>query len=87
MRYNQEYCARQMHRISAALGRQDGDASAAVGELVARLGLPTRLRDVGVQKSQFGQIAAGAIGNLWVQTNPRPINDQIEIEALLDAAW
>lgn len=87
MRYNQEYCARQMHRIAAALGRQDGDASAAVGELVARLGLPTRLRDVGVQKSQFGQIAAGAIGNLWVQTNPRPITDQIEIEALLDAAW
>ena len=87
MRYNHAYCARQMDRIAVALGRADGDASAAVGELVARLGLPSRLRDAGVQKNQIGRIAAGAMGNLWVCTNPRPITKQTEVEALLEAAW
>lgn len=87
MRYNRAQCARQMERIATAFGRDDGDAAAAVGELIARLGLPTRLRDAGVRQDQLGSIAAGAMGNLWLRTNPRTITDQAEVEALLASAW
>ncbi len=87
MRYNRAHCARQMERIAVAFGRGDSDAAAAVGELIARLGLPTRLRDAGVRQDQISSIAAGAMGNLWLRTNPRPITDQAEVEALLTAAW
>lgn len=87
MRYNRSHCAGPMARIAAALGRQDGDAAAAVAELVARLGLPTRLRDAGVRQDQLRQIADGAIGNLWVRTNPRPITQSAQVEALLAQAW
>lgn len=87
MRYNRLHCGERMERIAAGLGREDGDAAAAVAELVSRLGLPTRLRDAGVRQDQLRQIAAGAMGNLWVRTNPRPITEQAEVEALLEAAW
>ena len=87
MRYNRAPCERQMDRIATALGRTDGDAAAAVADLVARLGLPTRLRDAGVKQDQIPRIAKGAMGNLWLRTNPRPITRQSEVEALLEAAW
>lgn len=87
MHYNRSHCAAQMERIAAALGRSDGDAAAAVGQLVGRLGLPTRLRDAGVRRDQIAAVAAGAIGNLWVRTNPRPISSPAELQSLLEAAW
>jgi maleylacetate reductase len=87
MRYNRAQCECQMDRIATALGRADGDAAAAVADLVARLGLPTRLRDGGVKQDQIPRIARGAMGNLWLRTNPRPITQQSEVEALLEAAW
>ena len=77
-----------MKRIAAALGdNEGGDAADAVGALIASLGLPTRLRDVGVRQDQLGQVAAGAMNNLWVRTNPRPIEEQADIAAMLEAAW
>lgn len=87
MRYNYSRCVRQMERISTALGRTDGDAAAAVANLVADLGLPSRLRDAGVTQDQIPRIAKAAMGNLWLRTNPRPITQQSEVEALLEAAW
>jgi alcohol dehydrogenase class IV len=49
--------------------------------------MPTRLRDAGVQRAQFDKIASGAMGNIWVRTNPRPIKEQADVINLLDAAW
>ena len=60
---------------------------AAVGELIARLCQSIRLRDVVEQKSQYLRIAIGAIRNLWVQKNLRPITDKTQIEIQLDAVW
>jgi alcohol dehydrogenase class IV len=49
--------------------------------------MPARLRDAGVQRAQFDQIASGAMGNIWVRTNPRTIKEQADVINLLDAAW
>ncbi len=87
MRWNLEATREAQARIAAAMGRADGDASAAVAELVARLGLPARLRDLKVERAQLAQIAAGAMENMWVRTNPRPIRGEADLMALLEAAW
>lgn len=87
MRLNQGVCAPAMARIASALGRDDGDAARAVSQLIARLGMPTRLRDAGVRREQFGKIAAGAAANMWVRANPHPIRGADDVTTLLDAAW
>ncbi len=87
MRWNLSFTRDQQAEIAKTMGRQDGDAAAAVGELIASLGLPTRLRDLNVRQDQFEQIANGALENLWVRTNPRPIRSTDDLIELLENAW
>ncbi len=87
MRWNFDASKEAQTRIALAMGRSDGDAPQAVADLVAGLGLPTRLRDLGVKQEQFAQIARGAQENLWVRTNPRPIKGVEDLQRLLEAAW
>jgi alcohol dehydrogenase class IV len=87
MRWNLEATASRQARIAQALGAADGDAAGAVARLIASLGLPTRLRDLGVRKERFEAIALGALGNMWVKTNPRPLQRADDVIALLEAAW
>ena len=86
MRWNLAVTGEAQGRIARAMGT-DGEAAQAVADLIAGLGLPTRLRDQNVKREQFAQIAAGALQNLWVKTNPRPIVGQADVLALLEAAW
>jgi len=55
--------------------------------LISGLGLPTRLRDVGVAPEQLDRIAEGSMHDRWIHTNPRKIDGPAVIRALLDAAW
>jgi maleylacetate reductase len=87
MRWNLQATRAAQARIAAALGRADGDAPAAVGALIERLGLPTRLRDLEVGRDQLAAVARGALDNMWVKTNPRPLRDLAELTRLLEAAW
>lgn len=87
MRWNLPVTGDRQARIAQALGAGDGDAAGAVARLIASLGMPTRLRDLGVDRAAFPQIAAGAIGNLWVKTNPRPVGSVDDVIGLLESAW
>ncbi len=87
MRWNLEHTRSQQLRIAQAMGRKDGDAASAVQELIASLGLPARLRDAKVSRDQFPKIAAGALENMWVRTNPRPVKGLDDLLGLLDSAW
>jgi alcohol dehydrogenase class IV len=73
--------------VANAMGRDDGDAGKAVSELVAALQQPGRLRDVGVDRTQFSAIAKGAMQNMMVRSNPRPINSEADIYEILEIAW
>lgn len=73
--------------VAEALGATDGDAAAAVAKLIADLGQPTRLRDVGVRREHFDAIAAGAMQNMFVRSNPRPVTDQAHVREILELAW
>ncbi len=87
LRYNAEVNAKRQGWISAALGQPERPAGDVIAELVAALGLPGRLRDVGVQPDQLDRIAAGSMHDRWVHTNPRKIDNPETVRRLLDAAW
>ncbi len=87
MRYNLDSTRPQQARIAQAMGRADGDAAQGVADLIAALGLPSRLSALKVSRDQFAKIAEGAKDNLWVRTNPRPIKDPSQLIEMLEAAW
>jgi maleylacetate reductase len=87
LRFNQPANSEKQARVSEALGRSDEPAADAVAGLIAGLGLPTRLRDVGVTPDQLDLIAENSMHDRWIHTNPRKIDGPSVVRALLDAAW
>ena len=87
LRWNRSVNAAQQAVVAQALGATDGDAATAVARLVEALGQPTRLRDAGVRPEHYDAIAAGAMQNVFVRSNPRPITDPAQVCEILEMAW
>jgi maleylacetate reductase len=87
MRYNAGVNAERQAMVAAAMGAPDKPAADAIESLVRDLGQPIRLRDVGVQREQFDEIARSSLDNLFVRSNPRPIKDAAQIVEILQSAW
>ncbi len=87
LRYNAGVTAERQAWAAEAMGRPGIAAADAVAELVAELGLPGRLRDVGVPAELLDRIAQESMHDRWVHTNPRRIAGPADVRALLDAAW
>ena len=87
LRFNHEVNAERQALVSEALGEPDAPAADVVAALIAALGLPGRLRDVGVNPEQLDAIAEHAMHDRWVHTNPRKIDGPPTVRMLLDAAW
>ncbi len=87
MRYNADTCPAQMAEIAAALGQPGRSAADQVEDLIARLGLPTRIGQLGIARERLPLIAQKAMANPWVHTNPRKISDAAQLESLLQQAW
>lgn len=58
-----------------------------VFEFIQQLGLPQRLRDVGVAHDDIPRLAQLALQSRAVQDNPKPITDAAQIIDVLRAAW
>lgn len=87
LRFNAPVNATRQAWISEALGQPNQTAGDAVAALIASLGLPATLRDVGVTTGQLDEIASGSMHDRWVHTNPRKIDGPPAVRVLLDAAW
>ena len=87
LRFNEGVNREKQMRVSEALGRPSGAAADVVADLIAGLGLPTKLRDVGVRPDQLDMIAENSMHDRWIHTNPRKIEGTAVIRELLDAAW
>jgi maleylacetate reductase len=87
LRYNKPVNAAQQAKVSAAFGRPSDDASDAVSDLVRNLGLPQRLRDVGVKREQFREIAENAMHDRYIPANPRKIDGPEAVIEILEMAW
>lgn len=87
MAYNQSVTSDRQGLISEALGQPDSSAGNLIAEIIADLGMPTRLRDVGVARDHFPAIAEGSLKNAWVRANPRPIDNAEQVIEILEAAY
>lgn len=95
MRYNLEACAGRYALAAEAMGiRTEGlteeqaglKAIEAVRELGVRLGLPRRLREVGVAREALAECAEAALSDGSIVYNPRPAEAE-SLLALLEEAW
>ncbi len=62
-------------------------AAGAVRDLVQRLGLPGRLRDVAVSRDQLSFVARDAMEDRSLMNNPRKVKDAAEVEQVLQQMW
>ena len=68
--------------------RQGADAaSSAVAETYRQLGMPSRLREVGVAEDGIKQIALDTMTDFAITRNVRPVNDASELDELLKQIW
>jgi maleylacetate reductase len=87
LRYNASANRNRQAVIASAVGSPDMMLADIVENLVAALGLPVRLRDAGVTESQIGDVAAAAIHDPLLASNPRPISSLDVVLELLKQAW
>lgn len=87
MQWNRGVNFEEQLRVAHAFERADDDAAGAVRDLIASLGLPTRLRDVGIKREDFQAIAEKSMHDLAVKTNPRPIEKPADVVEILELAW
>jgi alcohol dehydrogenase class IV len=96
MRFNLEATALQLVPAAEAMGIVSiGKSAGAVVEeavqriydLIGQMNLPQHLREVGVQEADLPHLAQIALQSRAVQSNPRPITEAAQIEAVLRAAW
>jgi alcohol dehydrogenase class IV len=59
----------------------------ALEEIFGKLGIPRRLREIGVPREVLPDIATGAMGDWFLRGNPRPVRDVSELQQVLEAAW
>lgn len=81
-----EQARRRQRRISAALGDAGQPAADLLAALIAELGLPRRLSDVGVTEADLQGIAEATLHDLWAATNPRPLATSADVLEILAAA-
>lgn len=86
LRYNLAVNADRQALVSEAMGAPGKPPSELVAALVAELGLPGRLRDCGVAEEQLDAVAAAAMHDRWIPTNPRLL-DLAAVRALLQEAF
>ena len=96
MRFNKDFALDRLSWIAQILevknssmsDDQAADAAAdAVQRLTEDLDLPHRLRDVGVEKSDFRALAEDALQDLIVATNPRPVTSPEAVMELFEQAY
>jgi alcohol dehydrogenase class IV len=96
MRFNAEASADRQALIAQAMGIDTGGmsdydaamaAADAVEDLRVSLGLPGRLRDVGVPEEGLELIAAATLHDRALATNPSPVTDAGPIMAVLRSSW
>jgi alcohol dehydrogenase class IV len=93
MRFNRPVTGPRLGLIADALdgaskgqGEPDERAIAAVEHMLADLGVPARLRDVGVESDVLSAIVEAAIDDWSITRVPRTVQRQ-DLADLLEAAW
>ena len=86
LRYNRPVTEAAQKSIAAALGAPEHDASEVFAALIAELGLPRRLAEVGVVADRFELIGRNAMLSIFTRANPQPIREPSDIVKMLNWA-
>jgi alcohol dehydrogenase class IV len=87
LRFNADHVGAKYDRIAEVMGLGFGtEVIGAVADLNRRLGMPAGLREMGVEKASFAELARHAVKDHCTATNPRPVAAEDYI-ALLEDAW
>ena len=88
LRFNAAACPEKMRRMGEVIGvAGNGKALAgAFASVVTQIGLPTRLRDMGVTWPELQSVVPAALRDHSSATNPRPMNAG-DVERLFRAAY
>lgn len=88
LRWNRPACEDRLAGAAKAADLAGADELiAAIEALTVRLGLPTRLRDVGVSADDLPGVAAHVLHDGSIATNPRPVTSADDAMEILTAAW
>lgn len=86
LRYNADAVGPALARVGRAMGF-DAGAVDGISDLVISLGLPRRLRDLGVAEADLVGVAVDAMHSPAVRANPKPISDSGQVLEVLRSAW
>ncbi|MCC2676780.1 MAG: iron-containing alcohol dehydrogenase, partial [Ramlibacter sp.] len=93
LRFNGDAALSGLEKVAAALGlpRGGNDTVSMVGysvkSIFSALGIPKRLRDVGVPQDALPAIAELAMGDWFLRGNPRPVREAAQLQEVLQDAW
>jgi alcohol dehydrogenase class IV len=94
MRWNLDATIDALARMAREIGiegRDDQSLAAAVPEHVfalnQRMGLPLRLRELGVPRDGLRQLAGDALNDYSIHTNPKPVTAAEQVLEVLEQAW
>jgi maleylacetate reductase len=87
LEWNEPVNEARQRAVAEALGRPGERAGPAVRNFVRSLGVPWRLRDVGIAREELPRIAARYDGTGPISTNPRPVGSVADIVAILELAY
>lgn len=86
MAFNADVTQERQAWIADAMGAPGKPASEAVANLISSLGMPTTLREVGVNREHFDAIADGAMLNAFLRANIKRV-DRGDVISLLEKAY
>jgi alcohol dehydrogenase class IV len=95
MEFNAAVATDRLADIAGAMGLRTGlmtpseaadAATATVRAFAGKAGLPSTLREIGVECSQLDHVARSALRDAYIVTNPRPVGEA-EARAICQAAW
>lgn len=93
VRFNAGSAAAELAAATTRLGiaRTAAEVPEALVEWICELqqdtGVPTRLRDLGIDREDLAPVAARALHERGLAFNPRPVAGAAELQQLLQAAW
>ncbi len=95
MEFNAAVATSRLADVAGAMGLRTGlmtppeAADAAIQTVrgfAGKAGLPTTLREIGVDEGQLDRVARSALHDAYIVTNPRPVSEA-DVRAICRAAW
>jgi alcohol dehydrogenase class IV len=87
MEWNEPVNAERQKAVAQAFGHPGQRAGPVLREFVRSLGVPWRLRDLGLSREDLPGVAARYDGTGPIATNPRPVKSSSDIVEILELAW